>query len=100
MSSALDSTRRRGGKNKWGSSHFYSPHIVSCLQSLAQRNLHKGVKRGRFGHFLLQLSLSFGGHFPPPPSTYVSAKLAKVSMKVGLILYLKGISRVGLLYFE
>jgi hypothetical protein len=38
--------------------------------------------------------------FHLPPSTFVSTELAKVSMKVGLILSLKGISKVGVLYFR
>jgi hypothetical protein len=46
--------------------------------------------------FLFQLSLSLGDHFfRLPPSTCVYAKLARVSMKEGLIFSLKGISRVG-----
>jgi len=54
---------RRGGKNRWGSSLSFSPHIVCCLQSLTQRNVNKGVGGGRFDHFLLELSLSFGKDF-------------------------------------
>jgi hypothetical protein len=50
--------------------------------------------------------LSFNFPFPLetnfhfPPSTYVLAKLAKISMKEGLIISFKGISRVGVLSFD
>jgi len=77
LSNALNSTRRRGGKNRWSSSPYFSPHIIRCLQSLAQRNLNKGIGGGRFGHFLLQLSLSLGTHFLPPTLNLCSCKACK-----------------------
>jgi hypothetical protein len=52
-----------------------------------------------------EVTFSFNFPFPLeaifhlPPSTCVFVKLARASMKVGLILSLKGISRVGVLSF-
>ncbi len=80
---ALDSTKRRGKNNWWGSSSSISLHILCCLQtySLVQRNLNKGVLicigGGRFDHFLLQFSLSFGCTFPPPTFNLSSYKACK-----------------------
>jgi alpha-D-ribose 1-methylphosphonate 5-triphosphate synthase subunit PhnL len=72
---------------------------------LVQRNLNKGVLiyiRGRrFGHFLLQPSLSLKELiFHLPPSTYIPIEVARVSIKKGLILSFKGISKVAMLPFK
>jgi len=77
LSNAPNSTKKRGGKNKQGSSLSFSPHIVCCLYSLVQRNFNKGVKGGRFGHFLLQLSLSLESHFLPPTLNLCFCKACK-----------------------
>ncbi len=80
--SASNSTKRRSGKNRWHS-NLLSFHILYCLQTynLAQRNLNKGVLiyigGGRFGLFLLQLSLSLGSDFPPPTFNLCSCKGCK-----------------------
>jgi hypothetical protein len=66
MSNVSESIRRRGGKSKWGSSLSFFPHIIYYPHNLAKRNLNKGIKGGRFGHFLLQFSLSLGSDFSPP----------------------------------
>ncbi len=90
MFSALDSTMRRGGKNKCDGSPSFSPHIVCCLQSLAQRNLNKGVKGGRFGHFLLQLPLSLQNDFSPPTFNMCSYKTCKSFHEKRLNTFLQG----------
>ncbi len=65
----LDSTRRRGGKNWWGNSLSFSPHILYCLQtcSLVQKNLYKGlliyIGRRSLHSFLLQFSLCLKNNF-------------------------------------
>ncbi len=52
------------------------------------------------------ITFSFNFSFPLeaifylPPSTCVYAKLARASMQMGLIFFLKGISKVGVLSFE
>ncbi len=82
--SASNSTKRRGGKNRWGSSLSFSPHIVCCLQNLVQRNLNKGVGGGRFGHYFLQLSLSLASEFPPPTLNMCSCWACKNLHERGL----------------
>ncbi len=84
LSNAPNSTMRRGGNNRWGSSPFFSPHIIHYLQSLVQRNLNKGIGGGRLGHFLLQLSLSFRSHFQPPTLNPCSCRACKSFHERGL----------------
>jgi hypothetical protein len=64
--SALDSTMRRGGKNRWGSSLSFSPHIVCCLQSLAQRNVIKVLEEGGSIAFSLNFPFPLEEIFLPP----------------------------------
>ncbi len=100
------STNRRGGKNWWGSSHFLSPHILCCLNfySMVQRNSNKCILiyigRGRFSHFLLQLSLSLGSVFPPPTLNMCSNGTCKSLHERWFDVLFKGISRVGVLFFK
>jgi hypothetical protein len=60
---------------------------------LVQRNLNKGVViyigGGRFGHFLLQLSLSLGSIFSPPNFNLCSYKACKSFHETQLDVFLQ-----------
>jgi hypothetical protein len=66
---------------------------------LAQRDLNKGVIGGGWVTFSFNFPFPLEAIFYLPPSTYVFTELARVSMKEGLILSLKGISKVGVFSF-
>ncbi len=103
--SAPDSTKRKDGKNQWGSSVSFS-HILCYLRSIIQ---FKGtsIKPPDLHQRREFLFLSFNVPFPFeltffrfPPSTYVPTKLARVLMKECSIFSLDGISKVRVLSFE
>ncbi len=83
----------------WGNSLSFSPHIVCCLQSLAQRNLNKGVRGGRFGHFLFQLSFSLRSDFSPLTFNLCSCRACKSFHERGFIILPQRNFKVGLLSF-
>ncbi len=91
---------KRGGKNRCGSNLSFFLHIVSCIQSLFKGTSTKALEEGGLITFSFNFPFPLEAIFHLPPSTFVSTELAKVSMKVGLILSLKGISKVGVLYFR
>jgi hypothetical protein len=50
----------------------------------------KALEEGRFGHFLLQLSLSLGSHFQPPTFNLCSCRTCKSFHERGLNTLLQG----------
>jgi hypothetical protein len=95
-------TPLRGGLGRIGG-------VVALLSLLTSSVVYKVWLKGTSTKALEEgglVTFSFNFPFPLepifclPPSTYVLAKLARVSMKEGSILSLKGISKVRVLSFE
>jgi hypothetical protein len=96
MSSALDTTRRRGGKNMWGRNFFF----LSSHRYLSTKSGSKASEEGGSITFSFNFPFPLEAIFRLPPSTYVSTELERVYMKTSSILSFKGISRVGVLSFK
>jgi hypothetical protein len=95
-------TPPRGGVGKIGgvvAFHSFLTTLIICRVWFKKTSTKASEDEG-------SVTFSFNFPFPLeaifhlPPSTYVSTKLARASMKAGLIFSLKGISRVGVLSFE
>ncbi len=84
MLSVLNSTRRRGGKNWWGSSPSISLHIlVVCIPAIWFKGTSTKVssstlEEGGLVIFSFNFPFPLEAFFCLPPSTYVPAKLTRV----------------------
>jgi hypothetical protein len=65
-----------------------------------KRNLNKGVERGRFSHFFLQLSISLGSHFLPPTLNLCFYTTCKSLHERGFNTFLQGNLQGGGVVFQ
>ncbi len=79
MSSALDSTNRRGGKNMWGSSLSFSFTLSIVYKLSFKRTSIKTSEEGGLITFSFDFPFPLEIIFHLPPSTYVSTKLTRAN---------------------